>query len=205
MPQTYRFQVSLPVLDLLPRNRWTNVLHFEHSLGGLTGTDLSSMCGSIADLYTLKYGRNSEVQVKAYEITPPPNYPKATVTRFPGVVWPLTHMPELALCLSFAGSNRGNKRERGRIYLSPQLQGGTTPAVDQSRPSSTTMDWALGWYSVSNASLPDLGGIDWKFGVYSRTGKVFTQTKQAWVNDEWDVQRRRGLRETTRVTSQRDG
>jgi len=63
----------------------------------------------------------------------------------------------------------------------------------------------LSWYTLPNESFPDIGGVDWKFGVWSKTYKHFTQTTQAWVNDEWDIQRRRGLRETTRVQAIREG
>ena len=63
------------------------------------------------------------------------------------------------------------------------------------RPDVTLMD----------LRLPDIGGIDWKFGVWSPTLKKFRQTTQGWVTDDWDVQRSRGLPESTRQSGVRDG
>jgi len=119
------------------------------------------------------------------------------------VPWTVNVPREVALVLSFAADHRGNKSERGRIYLMPSLVAGMNTLG--LRPSQQQLDWALGWYSTANESLPDLGGVDWKFGVWSSTYKRFTQSQQAWVNDDWDTQRRRGLRETTRVQAVREG
>lgn len=204
MPQTYAFQVSMPVTDMLPRNRISNTLHFEHSLGALLDTDLSAMAGSLVSLYQTRYGdATKEVLCKVYDVDAVPNYPRATVITDAGVPWITASPREIALVLSFAGSNRGNRSERGRIYLAPGM--GVSPAAGQLRPSLALQTWAIEWYSKSNESFPDLGGIDWKFGIWSRRNKKFTQAQQAWVNDDWDVQRRRGLRETSRLTSVREG
>jgi hypothetical protein len=204
MATTYAFQVSLPVTDLLPRNRCVNRFHMEHVAGGLVDTDLEDMCEAIAGLYQTKYGAtNKEIDVRAYDTDAVPNYPRAQVVVAQGTPW-LIHTPrEIALVLSYSGPNRGNKSERGRIYLMPQLnalQSGITE-----RPDNGQLTWALDWYKKANESFPDLGGVDWKFGVWSKTYKKFRQTTQAWCNDDWDVQRRRGLREAGRLSVTRDG
>lgn len=204
MAQTYRFAISMPVTDLLPRNRVQNVVHLEHTIGGLVDTDLEGMCQDIVGMYQARYGHaDKEIECKAYDVDAVPNYPRASVVVNPGVFWTAGHPREVALCLSFAGNNRGNRRERGRIYLAPYLQ--TTQTVDFERPNAGLMTWALQFYTEPNASFPDLGGVDWKFGVWSRVAQKFTQSQQAWVNDEWDTQRRRGLRETTRQSANREG
>jgi len=204
MAQAYRFQVSLPVTDTLPRNRVVNSLHFQHTLGSLADTDLLSFSQSIAALYQTRYGNTtSEVQVKAYDVDATPNYPRATVLVNSGVVWTCTSPREIALVLSYAAQNRGNRSERGRCYLMPQIRASAvSPAL---RPSAAQMTWALEWYSKSNESFPDLGGVDWQFGVWSSKYKSFKTSEQAWVNDDWDIQRRRGLRESTRQTVTRQG
>ena len=204
MATTYAFQVSVPVTDLLPRNRFVNRFHMQHVTGGLLDTDLEGMCEDIAALWQTKLANAThEVDVRAYDTDAVPNYPRAHVIVNPGSAWPITVPREVSICLSYAGENRGNKNERGRMYLPC----GLNPATNtyQSRPSVPIQTWALEWYTKPNESLPDLGGVDWKFGVYSRTLKKFTQTQQAWVDDEWDVQRRRGLRESTRLTADREG
>jgi len=204
MAATYAFQVSVPVTDLLPRNRFVNRFHMEHVTGGLLDTDLEGMCEDIAALWQTKLANAThEVDVRAYDTDAVPNYPRAQVTVNAGSAWPLQKPHEIALCLSYSGPNRGNKNERGRMYLYPQLVLALDNLID--RPTQPQLDWALGWYSTSNESFPDLGGVDWKFGVWSRTLKKFRQTTQAWVNDDWDVQRKRGLRESNRVSVNRDG
>jgi hypothetical protein len=201
---TYAFQVSMPVNDTLPRNRVVNSFHLDHVAGIVQPTDLEAICADLVELWQTKYANTgSEVLCKAYDTDAVPNYPRASVIVNTGVPFTTDSPREIALCLSYAGDYKGNRSERGRMYLMPQLNSAYT--INSLRPSSGLLDWALGWYTTSNASLPDIGGIDWKFGVWSTKNKAFTQTTQAWVNDDWDVQRRRGLRESTRVQAQREG
>jgi hypothetical protein len=204
MAQTYKFLVSMPVSTGLARDRICNTLHLEHVTGGVVNTDLEGMCQDICELWQTRYGNMThEVQCKAYDVDAVPNYPRADVIVNTGSIWPNNHPREVALCLSYHGGQPGNRRERGRIYLMPGLQ--TTITVDFERPNDPLLQWALDWYAVSNASLPDLGGVDWKFGVWSVANQSFKQSQVAWVDDEWDTQRRRGLRATKRVTSTREG
>lgn len=206
MATVYKFTVSMPVTDVLPRNRITNTFHMQHVVGSLADTDLKTMCDDILAMWTTRYGISThEIEVKAYDTDAVPNYPRATSVANAGSPWLCPHPREVALCLSYAGNNRGNKSERGRIYLMPSIAAAAGGGVDQERPNSGVQSWALDFYRVPNGSLPDLGGVDWQFGVYSPTYHKFTQTKQAWVNDEWDTQRRRGLRESARVSVSRDG
>lgn len=205
MPQTYKFTIDCPVTDTLPRNRVSNTFHLEHSIGALVDTDLDDMCADIIGMYQARYNNiTAEFRCKAYDVGAPPNYPRSVVTVHAGIAHTAPIVREVAMVLSFAGDNRGNKRERGRIYLAPYLSFKTADTYAD-RPSAAVQNWALQWFSEPNASLPDLGGVDWKFGVYSGVAGKFTQAQQAWVNDEWDTQRRRGLRETSRVTSVREG
>jgi hypothetical protein len=206
MATVYKFSVTMPVTDVLPRNRISNTFHMQHVIGSLADTDLEDMCNDILAMWTTRMGISThEIVVKAYDTDAVPNYPRATAIANAGSPWLCPHPREVALCLSYAGSNRGNKSERGRMFLMPSIAAAAGGGVDQERPNSGVQDWALDFYRVPNASLPDLGGVDWQFGVWSTKYKRFTQTKQAWVNDEWDTQRSRGLRETSRVSVARDG
>lgn len=204
MPQTYAFQTSMPVTDTLPRNRVANTIHLQHSIGAIADTDLEGMASDIIGVYQARYQDSAhEIQCKAYDVDAKPNYPRANVVVNVGVPWSCGYPREIALVLSYAGDHRGNKSERGRMYLMPQLV--SPPLGFGLRPDAGALAWALRWYDEPNASLPDLGGVDWQFGVWSKKYARFTQTQQAWVNDDWDVMRSRGLRESTRVTSQREG
>ena len=204
MATVYKFTVSMPVTDTLPRNRITNTFHLEHVTGGLADVALESMCADIVNMYQSRYGdATKEIACKAYDTDAVPNYPRAEVSENGGNVWSQNLPREIALVLSYAGDRRGVKSERGRIYLNPLI--GPLAVAPGLRPSVGAMNWALDFFRVANASFPDLGGVDWKFGIYSQTYKTFTQAQQAWVNDDWDIQRRRGLRESTRVTATREG
>ena len=201
----YKFLVSMPVTDTLPRNRIQNTLHFQHVAGTVLDTDLEAVCADLCTLYQHHYGSpNQEVEARAYSLGAPPQLPKAKVVVDAGMPWGHNSMREQALVLSFAGNNRGDKRRRGRIYLEPGIVG-TLQAVDKIRPDEACLQWALAFYAESNSSFPDIGGPDWQFGIWSERGQHFTVAEQAWVNDDWDVQRRRGLRETRRVTATRQG
>ena len=69
MPQTYAFQIALPVTDTQPRNRCINKIHLQHSIGGLFDTDLENMCADLVELYQTHYGAtNREVTCKAYDV-----------------------------------------------------------------------------------------------------------------------------------------
>lgn len=205
MAQTYKFQVSLPIGDALPRNRYINAFHMQHGLGGLTDADLVPMCEDIGELWRTRYGHlGNEVDVRAYDTDAVPNYPRAHVVQNAGVVWTVSAPREIALCLSYAATNRAIKDQRGRMYLAPYLAA-ALPNVLADRPTGAMLNWVLEWYTKANESLPDLGGVDWKFGVWSGKYKHFTQAQQAWCNDDWDIQRRRGWRESTRVTATREG
>src|SRR4051794_26043413 len=125
MASVYKFQISMPVTDTLPRNRVTNVIHMQHVTGGLDDAALESMCADICAMYQARYVvAGKEVQCKAYDTDAVPNYPRATVTVNASMPWNANYPREVALCLSFSGDNRGNKSERGRIYLMPSLNNG---------------------------------------------------------------------------------
>jgi hypothetical protein len=204
MATTYAFQVSMPVTDTLPRNRISNTIHLQHVVGSLLDTDLQDMCDDIVGMYQTRYHNTTkEVVCKAYDVDAVPNYPRAERTVNVSVPWTQNTPREIALCLSFAANHRGNKSERGRVYLNPAID--TTLAGLALRPTTVQMQWALDFYSAANASFPDLGGVDWQFGVWSKRYQRFTQSEQAWCNDDWDVQRKRGLRESTRLQATREG
>jgi hypothetical protein len=54
-------------------------------------------------------------------------------------------------------------------------------------------------------ALSALGGIDVDWVVHSPTHDTNTKVKEAWVDDEWDTQRRRGQRATKRITRAQSG
>lgn len=207
MPQTYKFQITMPQVSTLPRDVISHTFHMQHSVGGLLSTDLDSVCQASAELFQKHYGGlagGHKVTCKVYEMGAAPQIPKSEKT-VGTLSWPANCPREIALCLSFA--KRANvPRERGRLFMSVGAYlGSPLVSVTTERPNATLLSRVAGLYHTANESLPDLGGIDWKFGVWSPTNSAFYQTSQAWVDDEWDTVRSRGVRPTTRVNSVREG
>jgi len=104
---------------------------------------------------------------------------------------------EIALCLSYyAGQN--TKRYRGRLYIPHAWltgAGGATPGGATMRPTATHMAKAAEFATVLTPAR--LNGNNWC--VASTVDKVGRDVTNAWVDDEWDVIRSRGLRGTTRT------
>jgi hypothetical protein len=53
--------------------------------------------------------------------------------------------------------------------------------------------------------LAGLGGLDVDWVVYSRVTDTARKVTNWWVDDAWDIQRRRGLRPTTRTEGTTSG
>lgn len=116
--------------------------------------------------------------------------PVATVTKYKGTTLASSVFPrETAVCLSFY-ADRNEKSRRGRLYLPMSI----TSLGYAARPGGATMTRAL---SIGT-KLAALGGLDVDWVVYSRTKAAHYKVTDCWVDDEWDTQRRRGLRPTTR-------
>lgn len=124
---------------------------------------------------------------------------------------------EIALCLSFHGDltglaeevadtadaglerDRPASRKRGRVYIGPLSQAALTAGTD-SRPGAGIMAVSLrvGAYLLSGPAplvTNELVPV-----VYSRKLRTTADITGFWVDNEWDTQRRRGLRRTTRST-----
>lgn len=134
---------------------------------------------------------------------------------------------EVAMCLSFRGapgSGLNARRRRGRIYLGP-LQGSSVD--EHTRPPSgltTTVMAAV----ASHLTPPAGGDLEWcVYSPYTHHGvpiggdinerdgsgdlvypevpgnlfASFTPVSVYWMDDAWDTQRRRGLKETSRTTA----
>lgn len=188
----YRLQVAMNGETAEPRDRMVNVLHF--NVAGLV-QDIDQLCRDLRDIYTSGWFSGPTVRgirVTAYEVGLPPQYPKGYAEAQPGTVSAGGAPAELALCLSFYG-DRNLPRTRGRIYL-PMAP--TAIAVG-ANPSPGTQTKAL----ALATSFSSLGGANVDWCIYSPTTKEHVQVKNAWVDNRWDIQRRRGPKQTSRVTA----
>lgn len=190
----YRMQVAFGADTSFPRDRVVITPHFDDK-GALTNPD--SLCEDLADKMRLFTGGGREISVKAYEVTDiRSGPPKGEAIRDVGL-FPASPMPrELCICLSYyAGTNTA--RKRGRLYI-PALMVGTTatarPTITQRNLVATLVPYFSG-----------LGGADVDWVVYSRRDSIARKVSNYWIDDEWDIQRSRGMRPTTRTEATTSG
>jgi hypothetical protein len=208
MAEHFRALVTLwDSADPNPANRKTNTLHFRNN-ATVALTDYDALASDLATIYlgrTSLCGGCDRIQAKLYNLEddePRPVRGSSTKTVAKITMGP----PELAVCLSFYAV-QNIPRRRGRIYMGP-IAAAKTGA---DRPDSALQNEVLGYATSFSA----LGGanIDWVIlslvdsvanGWNPRTGDgtpIVHQVTNAWVDNEWDVQRRRGYKSNTRVTA----
>lgn len=119
---------------------------------------------------------------------------------------------EIAICLSFQGvpiSGVNQQRRRGRVYLGPLDTGVSTTAADLVTVTTTVME------QIAAAATVLSGAGDastWQWGVFSPTTAgappwteaeltaAHADVQDGWVDNAFDVQRRRGTKATARET-----
>jgi hypothetical protein len=175
---------------------------------------------SMAEMISSSISRVNPPKVKTYVIDPDTGnaLTEPFEDTFAGFPNPLGAGPlprEVAFCLSYHGylvgqaeevadgpdagvaRDRPAARHRGRIYLGPLSQAALT-AGTESRPGNAVQVIALAmatYLLTPPAPLYD-NGCEWV--VYSRKNAFAYPVTGAWVDNEWDTQRRRGLRRTVR-------
>lgn len=111
-----------------------------------------------------------------------------------------TSLPhELALCMSFQApqqSGQSQARRRGRLYLGPFADDASNSA--NGFPAAATLT-QLGnaIQAILDASQ---AATTWAWAVYSPTNGAAIEVTNAWLDNAWDVQRRRGVSSTSRTT-----
>jgi beta-galactosidase/beta-glucuronidase len=191
-----RMQCSFGADSSLPRDRFVIAPHFRDTNIPGGETDHQGLVDDLADGLTTwltDAGPAREVHVVAYDAEKaPPSYPLAEAIRNANAFPESKYPREIALCLSFY-SERNIPRNRGRVYI--PANGLTSAASIGPRPILTERQRAAALVPL----FTGLGGIDVDWGVWSRTDRAFRPVSHWFVDDEWDVQRRRGMRSTTRL------
>jgi hypothetical protein len=200
MPE-YLCQVRWPYVSNLPRDVMTTNLYFNDR--GVT-TDPDQLAMDIAEVFDNVWNKFSqELEVRLYDRADSKPRPVKGQALIHSGTRPVAGMPrEVALCLSYF-ADRNLPRNRGRMYL-PVSQYQTSTSLGE-RPGTNIMGAALAMVTLSNQSFPDVGGVDVQWCVYSRADDKFKQVTDAWVDDEWDTVRSRGLKATRRDTAHREG
>lgn len=179
-----RVSMEFPADSALPRDHVSIHPHF-------SGSDPDALLAALkANLQAWPGVAAQPFILKAYDAEkPPPSYPIARAEQT-GNPPASSHPREVALCLSYY-STWNRPRYRGRLYL-PSLWTLGTVGV---RPSTTQMDAALSFgANVLRKQLP--AATNWV--VYSPRNAQAYGVTNAWVDDEWDTVRSRGLRSTAR-------
>lgn len=204
MPTHIRAACQWAVGSTLPRDSMQITPHFRHQNPlGVGDTDwqqlADDLAAGLAGWASPQIGNSNQLTVKLYEIgKPPPNRPAATKILNAGQAGEASTFRELAVCLSFYGGPNAPSN-RGRLYVPYFMaSAGTSLGV---RPSSTVRD-KVGTLAPIFAGL---GGVNVDWIVWSPTKQAATKVDHWWVDDEYDVQRRRGLKVTARTSGTTGG
>jgi hypothetical protein len=184
---TYHAQIGFPFDSAFPRDVVTINPHYN-------GDNAQGLADALKQnlIAAANVPANMPFTIKVYDAkAPKPSYPLATASQ--GTGFTVTTSPrELALCLSYYATwNRPSYR--GRMYIPHFFLGGALGL----RPTQTQMLNALAWRGILGSGLP----AQTVWSLYSRKTGLTSGVSHAWVDDEWDIVRSRGLRGTTRETA----
>lgn len=182
-----RFAVALHNLSALPRDDSINVLYYDINGPDTHGGDMDEIAAAYVSIRTLLNSSYSGLTIKAYDDGP--GFPKE-IRNYACVCTGGLCPTEVALCLSYSADDAaaGTPRRRGRIYL-PWFAGSNRPPVGHQT--------ALLNFGELLAQVGLAGNTTWK--LYSRADAAYKKIESISVDDEWDTQRRRGMRSTLRT------
>lgn len=198
----YIVQVTLKTTSGVAEDFVTNTF----SINAVDAPALDDAVDAIWDLYeymVLFFSDNivqNGHQIKAYDrADTPPRAPVVdTVRNLPSAPTddPLPH--QLCAVLSFQGgrvSGIPQARRRGRIYFGPL---GKTRCDSDGRLTAATVT-ALATAGDALMTAGDTSGT-WLWDVWSTVNNSATRVTDGWVDNAFDIQRRRGRKTTTRTT-----
>lgn len=204
---TMRAQVVLQGTSNKPEDVFVNTFHFLTTAGGIgdataikdalvelyntvpPGTGLRALCADITQFVSRAANAS---KVKVYNLADPKPRIPFTFDWQLGASLNSTAMEmpaEVAICASFyATLNR--PRYRGRVYFGPWTLGisdddGTT---NRAKPSVVLRDSV----AATMKRLVDKPNEVFELAVYSTVDAIARKVTNGWVDDAWDVQRRRG-------------
>lgn len=209
--------VSIPLDNGLPEDNIVNTWHFDGDDGLVDAiyhahvmTHLTTFYQAI-DTVLFPGSVNTPATVKIYDMrdaTPRvPEY-EDTITLNPEGNAPLPN--EVALCLSFqadAVSGVSQARRRGRIFLGPITVTAYESVASHSRPTATVRNAVAAAADTMLTALGEEPGPKVSWSIYSPTTDLtssiddaFNDVQNGWVDNAWDIQRRRGAAPTLRTT-----
>ena len=202
---SYHAQTTLLTQDGNSENYQSNGFAIGQ-IGTLDLTDANTWAGYIKAFYddvasvgALKGLSQNGHLVKIYDVAgTAPNYPLFEINFDLASAPADTDLPqELALCVSYYAAQAttiARGRRRGRIYVSGWVEGSNTDG----RPNSTAINGLLDAYTDYVTSTNTLDSLT--AGIWSRSNGTVYKIDTVWVDNEWDTQRRRGNKPTSRTT-----
>lgn len=186
------FQVRLQGTSGLPEDVYENVLFFNNS--NLSIDTAQNTCDSLQAQYNAAgfIAGVKSVEVRAYELGGGQPIAGTGIVAKPVLSVGVPH--EIACCLSYAAEDdpdRATAKRRGRIFLGPLGSG----IVGGDRPGPSLRAAVL-QFGQDLASIGTAGATTWM--LHSRVANESYKVESIWVDDAWDVQRRRGLAPTLR-------
>lgn len=185
-----------------------NVWHFQTAAAVDEGS-LSTITGALNAFYPAAFGtraspsRSGEITLRVFDLADPqPRSPIHEITTTPGMSNDSGQLPaELAVCLSFRAQNVSGQpkgRRRGRLYIGPwgssansSSTGRVNGAVQASVLAAAGALWDATTGNVSES-------VTWE--IYSPTDDLMHEVARVFVDDAWDIQRRRGVDPLDRVS-----
>lgn len=219
-----RVQVTIPLDSGIPEDALVNTLYFDgdEDLDGIaTDADYHTTAfGAVQAFYqaidTVCLANNvgTDATVKIYDMRDPEPRVPEFIDTFSLTPENAPALPnEIAVCLSFQAlpvSGVPQARRRGRIFIGPWVDavGAVSIINGQSRPSlAARQTIAAAAQSMKQTDLPIGIGGSVRWAVYSPTTDLtssvddaFNDVDNGWLDDAFDVQRRRGAGATARET-----
>jgi len=183
-----------------------NTNGFYVSDSGITEAEMDSWTVALKTFYdtcysggALRFAVANNHIVKFYDVGgAPPNYPIYETTFNLATATAAIDMPmEVALAVSYKNNTNNTvlrARRRGRIYIS----GWTEAANTSGRPTSTATNALAQGYKDYCDDVNVIGTLS--AVIYSRVQDITNNVEEVWCDNEWDTQRRRGGKATTRTT-----
>lgn len=213
-----RAVARLPYFTSIPEDVVTNTFHFA-TVATPTTDQITAMLTGVSQFYTdvaptdtvgewmagVLSRATGACQVELYNLDDPePRLPIGSTTfTLPAAVGSVTVPLETSLCLSYRAaytSGEPNARRRGRAYIGPLSSSAITSGSGSLFPSPNTSCMSTFLQSAADHlyAVPATESVNWV--VYSASDNVARVVVQAWVDNAFDTQRRRGNSPSARTT-----
>ena len=192
-----KLQVQIHHVSLLPRDDAVNILYYDINIPDTVEGTMDDVAAAynLAGMRQRLNGSYAGMTIKAYDMpqgNPPLSGPPTDVKNYALPPVSIDGPCELALALSYSADDdaAGTKRRRGRIYIpwhSNDVRMRPTQAM-----VNVILDFGEALGSAGNA-----GNSTWV--MFSPTDNATKKIESISCDNEWDTQRRRGLRATFRT------